>query len=173
MLNNIVKFRRNLVVLKLIKSNKMEFILALLGCYLLADTYISSDWVSHYSADPIGTAAIPRFCLMLLIACSVLLLILKNKKLLGKKNKEQANEIPTLDLSQTFVFSLFALSTIAYIYSTWHIGLFVSTLIYLLIWLKVFGNSIKITFILSIAGTGAIYFLMNIAQVFLPEGLLF
>lgn len=160
-------------MLKLIKSHKFEFIMILLSCYLFLHTYIGSDWASHYSADPIGTAAMPRFYLILLVLCSILVLFSKAKKPIEKEDKDQENEIPTLNLSQTIIFGLFALTTILYIYSAWYIGVFVSTLAYLLIWLRVFGNSIKVTLIFSVLGTVTIYFLMNLAQVFFPDGLLF
>jgi len=153
----------------------MEITLILIGCFLFIHTFIGSDWASHYSADPVGTAAMPRFYLITLVICSVLILISQKKKTKEQKIAEgkEKREIPSLDLSQTFIFMLFALTTILYIYSTWYIGLFVSTLAFLLLWLTVFGNSIKRTLILSIFGTIVIYLLMNLAQVFFPDGLLF
>lgn len=160
-------------MLKLIKSNKMEFTLILLGCFLFAYTYIGSDWASHYSADPIGTAAIPRFYLILLVICSILILLSKKDETNTKEEKDQKKEIPTLDLSQTIILYLFAFTAILYIYATWYIGLFVSTFVFLLMWLAIFGNDIKRTLILSIFGTLGIYFLMNLAQVFFPKGILF
>lgn len=160
-------------MLRLIKTNKMEFSLIFIGCYLFIHTYIGSDWASHYSADPVGTAAIPRFYLILLVICSILILMSKKRKPKEVADEKQEKEIPVLNLSQSFIFYLFALTTILYIYATWYIGLFVSTLIFLLAWLTVFGNSVKRTLILSIIGTVGIYLLMNLAQVFFPDGLLF
>jgi len=160
-------------VLRLIKSNKMEFTLILIGCFLFIHTYIGSDWASHYSADPVGTAAMPRFYLVLFVICSFLIVISKNKKSREIGDEERKKEIPSLNLLQIIIFYLFALTTILYIYATWYIGLFTSTLTFLLVWLYVFGNGIKKTLIFSIIGTIAIYLLMNLAQVFFPDGLLF
>jgi magnesium-transporting ATPase (P-type) len=151
----------------------MEFTLILIGCFLFVHTYIGSDWASHYSADPVGTAAMPRFYLVLLVICSFLIVISKNKKSQEIGNEERKKGIPSLNLLQTIIFYLFALTAILYIYATWYIGLFITTLTFLLVWLYVFGNDIKRTLIFSIIGTIAIYLLMNLAQVFFPDGLLF
>lgn len=151
----------------------MEFTLILLGCFLFIYTYIGSDWASHYSADPVGTAAIPRFYLILLIICNILILFSHKKQNKVQVDKDQNKEMPTLNFSQSMILYLFAFTTILYIYATWYIGLFVSTFIFLLAWLTIFGNGIKRTLVLSILGTLGIYILMNLAQVFFPEGILF
>lgn len=143
--------------------------LFLISSFFLIHSF-TSQWSLSYTPGLLGTASLPRACIYLMFIGVLGNFI--HCRFYGFSIEPEYR----INVKEILITVIFTISIIIYIYSVYYIGLLVSTILFLLIWQIIFGVTYKnyVYFLLTtLIGSIIIYYLVNIANVFLPKSILF
>lgn len=148
------------------KGKYMEWSILIISVVLYIYTYFA-PWATTSATTEIGLTFFPRILLGLIILSSIILLFILREDV-------SINEEDISERKQRFILFLYPLSMIGLILVVWHVGMVTGMYIFLVLWMYYFGLRARLTlFLLPLICSLCLYYLFKIADVFIPEGLLF
>jgi len=149
-------------VLKLLKEKPIELFLLIFCTYLLATTYYA-DWVRH-SDDLIDPVTLPRLVLFLIVFILIVLLIIK---------AQDRDEEYRVNIKEAILLVSFTAVSVLLIHVIHLLGIFVSVLLFLIIWMYFFGYRKPVMLaVLSLGGATAVYYLVDFSGIYIPRTIL-